>query len=371
MDLSIPGLNVNLKKHQPISLKLTWLLTFLVCIFVCFKQLVNRVDYFYTYPVDLIYSFESDESIDFPKITFCPTFPKFLENVSNDETDANLTEMMWNAFDKPFSHFISDCDSDTADLDSEPIDCFNAEYWTTRLSVFGAAHTFNYATLSRLKNSWNIRMSTKMKDVESWRILIHDDYEDIIYGCLTASHVLEKEHLNLYNFLRKQFEFENVPTRPCLPIKTFTRCIQDCLHYKMLNGIGCKLPFMTSLTSLPLCTDWKLVRNIYNQFTSTFNLLYLSDCNCSKSCYENQLEIDLATRELENVTVISVFFAVDEIERFEEARNYIFHNLFCDTGGIVGLFIGACALTLIEFIQNLSKIVYRKYRQPIGKPMIK
>ncbi|GAB6026163.1 hypothetical protein CHUAL_012364 [Chamberlinius hualienensis] len=360
LNLSIPGFNVAFNTNNKLILKLIWLLLMLICTIMCLYFLTGRITHYFNYPVVLTYEVAGSGSAIYPKISFCLSNSPEVHKVIGSHSPKSLQEDPYQPISYCFSwKAMSQCKDEI--------------FWKRQLTSTGIAYTFNTEKFSKSLNPWIMHFDFKKDTAKgTWKILLHDNDDDVIYGCLLLSHSIELRYLNSFVFTRTQFIYENVPVRPCIEADTYRKCLIRCLDQKLLNGSQCKLPHMESNGNWANCSTAVVKGTYKNAVRLIAELNSFSVCNCYRPCVDSHIEVDVDT-STENdrwATHITVYNSREEVAFLKEKRSFVLYALVCDIGGIIGLYLGACLLTFTEITHIIIKHLRWRLRKS-GNPFVK
>ncbi|GAB6026164.1 hypothetical protein CHUAL_012365 [Chamberlinius hualienensis] len=367
LHISIPGFNAAAHLNQSLFVRLVWTFMFISCAVICTIQLVDRIKHFFTYPVALTYEMADDEFNLFPRITFCRKLPYSMENIceKNDTEHINQYLNIWENSNQSFNSNFQVCRSNSG------LSQCSGAVWTKQITSVGEAYTLDINAIFPNTSTWFLIFSAFPDYPTNWKLLLNDD-DDVVYNCLTSSHKIEKKHSNLFVYAKTKLVYENVPPRPCLSERDYEKCINRCMDYILLSDNKCRLPFMKTLSHVPLCETIDEAKHVIRNLKSITEIENYRDvCKCERSCIKVEFLVDIDTRDLGNETRIVIISIRDEVEFLKEKRSYVHYAFICEVSGIIGLYLGACLLTFIEALQVVTLQAYKHMTKKSGKPVMR
>lgn len=87
-------------------------------------------------------------------------------------------------------------------------------------------------------------------------------------------------------------------------------------------------------------------------------------CNCLKPCnellYTTKFDMRYVPNNTNSRSVVKIYYEDMTYERIEENLSYGIVSLLCDIGGNLGLFLGACVISIFEIVEIIAVFVINK-----------
>ena len=166
-------------------------------------------------------------------------------------------------------------------------------------------------------------------------------------------------------------------------------CVHDCIYHHLLQDCPCSLVPNDDLT-VPVCTVYDVVFhcNVLGR-----NLEYRMGqlhCDCPLRCRRHSYKTDISTMKFpdnftvnamsqygvqasdyedfkSNVVSLRLFFNSMKMEVTTQKPAMVAFQLFSQIGGLLGLFIGASMMTILEFLDFAVVLLLEKLRSKTQK----
>ena len=119
-------------------------------------------------------------------------------------------------------------------------------------------------------------------------------------------------------------------------------CRLECMSMAQYQHCGCRKPGYPGVDDIPVCNYSSL---------STCNANY--NCNhCLPLCNQIRYEKDFYKYTFKDAGAMSLFITFKEVGKTEIRQNAVYpaESLFGELGGLMGMFIGASVVTIVEFV---------------------
>ncbi|KAL3272606.1 hypothetical protein HHI36_014075 [Cryptolaemus montrouzieri] len=208
----------------------------------------------------------------------------------------------------------------------------------------------------------------------SFKIFIHDlseiieDRTDQLETYSQFLHIESGESVYL-TIEVKEFHMVDHSAEPCVSRINYSqsRCVEECMHNKLMQTYKCSLPWMRGNSIYPLCNDSKVIDNITTILNSE-RKEYSSTCNCQISCHLYFYLPNVVMREYKlhgNNTLLSIYYNTNIVSVVEQVVSYDWSSFVADLGGSFGLFLGLSVIGFMEVIEAAFRLLFKKRRERI------
>ena len=151
---------------------------------------------------------------------------------------------------------------------------------------------------------------------------------------------------------------------PCKKYRHMT-CEEINAYLEISKKYSCNLPFGYSghhldpfyNSTLPFC-DQKTTKSAINATLMKHN----DSCNTGPMCKSTKFSLSLQIwPHSKNITKVQVSFEDPEVEIHHSFANYKLENFLAETGGMLGLTLGASGLSIIQYCLNILKMLFKNW----------
>ncbi|XP_044759537.1 acid-sensing ion channel 4-A [Coccinella septempunctata] len=209
---------------------------------------------------------------------------------------------------------------------------------------------------------------------EGYNVFIHDTSEFITdqseqmetYSQFIFIEPGESIYLNIEV---KEFHMVDHTDEPCVSIRNYSqsRCLEECMHDKLMREYSCSLPWMKGRLIYPSCNNSEIIDEMNNMLNSK-RKEFSEDCICSKPCHLYLYLPKVMQRKTANTSPFSLLYlsyTSNIVTTVVQVVSYDWSAFIADLGGSLGLFLGLSVIGLIEVIEMFLRLIFRKRRQKI------
>ncbi|EFX78832.1 hypothetical protein DAPPUDRAFT_245732 [Daphnia pulex] len=349
-------------------------------------QTRDRLNYYLTRPVSTTVRFIRNDSLMFPSITLCP----YRDTLTRDTSHLDLVKLqsLYEVHFPEGEQFGDPVDAmyKLADV-YDVVTLWKLAGWELEDDVISnCAQVFagdgqlhgereNYANfhdfglLPPFPRTAGDSNKDNTTDVQRFYMMISDRYSTHDIRALTHGFFLEQGWNKDVAVSLKHFQAESKYHAPCSfdESKTVSRCISRCFHDKMIKKSGCRMPYMNlpNFTSVPYCNTSQqllLAEDLQKDLLWEGNGWHPAACQCgySSTCSQYLYETNADTfARHDNCAQYKVYFTDMTYEETKEEFAYDIISLLCDIGGTIGLLLGASVLTMVQFVDALSRQIIK------------
>ena len=162
----------------------------------------------------------------------------------------------------------------------------------------------------------------------------------------------------MLRFRKKIIKKESTRKAPCVKHEHNTcKSIED--NQLVLERFHCSLPILYSGPHLDGLTPNETINCSYNVTLKALDFILSKETSCfrSQTCNNVRFTSKHKVQEtwLENKSLIFIVFENPEVEYHHSYISYDLLSLIGEIGGILGITLGASALTLFEFVHKVFK----------------
>ncbi|KAK4006004.1 hypothetical protein OUZ56_011135 [Daphnia magna] len=390
-DIDIAGFQTVLDRQANLIRRLIWLVVLTICFALMLLQTLDRLNYYLTLPVSTTVRVIRNDSLIFPSITLCP----YRDTLTRDATHLDLEKLQslyetnfpgGEDFNDPVEAMYKLADMYDVvtlwklsgwELENEISSCLQARLNCTQngqveriFTVLGYCLHFpgQPVTVSGHFYGFNIKLCNKdnaTDKINRFYMMISDRYSTHDIRALTHGFFLEQGWNKEVAVSLKHFQAENKNHAPCSPDQSMTvsRCISQCFHKTLVEKTGCRMPYMNlfNFTSVPYCNtsqQLRLAEDLQKDLLWEGRGWHPASCQCgyASTCsqYLYETSSDTFARH-DECAQYKVYFIDMTYEETKEEFAYDIISLLCDIGGTLGLLLGASVLTVIQFVDALSR----------------
>nr|WCI13718.1 broad-range thermal receptor 1 protein [Scolopendra subspinipes]WCI13721.1 broad-range thermal receptor 1 [Scolopendra mutilans] len=352
-----------------------WFAGVVFCFGISAHQIAMHVLDYLSEPVAVRIDFVAQNELRIPEITVCPRIfqqntiftdmvekqgidkMKFLDLIDRPEYDIMA---VWN-----LSRIFSDNVSCSAHEGSSIISgsyvdpnmsqphlvyttsgqCINIP--ASRPLIYRGVNTFVRITDSQPRNLDEVRP-------EAIQIYFHEHHHAHLSRYLTGlrGYIVPIANPFAFSIRFTQINYANKTDSPCVDSEEYAACVEDFIEQRIYEKaqVQCRLPYMRP--KLPLCSTPTDARKI---FVATDDVIqnFEKESSCKRKCEETLYIVEfMHLFERSNISIdMSVYFAYNYIQVATEYLTYTLRGLLSDIGGVLGLFLGICILSVIEVFE--------------------
>uniref|UniRef100_T1JKA6 Uncharacterized protein n=1 Tax=Strigamia maritima TaxID=126957 RepID=T1JKA6_STRMM len=369
-NISIPGFSRFNEHNYSLKMKIFWACAIISCFVGCLCQIVDRVMLYLETPVGITMDVVRMQTVNFPAITICSgqLHDELWNRKAADDEKANMTANdIWDYYKVSLDSVTvsvpcwSSTDDDHCEADMlVPFDHIDKKTLNTiwgKCIILIPNKTIEYRgpftkivirlDMQEFNNTSRVR--------ERLTVFLHTPEAAIRHDAFFYADFLILNNLHVVRILSKEFQFLNTPRNHCISETEARNCRDSCIDNLLEGNLTCKLPFMTD-SKQEMCDNWTKTKSAYNISVQIYSDLRVGECQCPRICNEKVYTTSLDdTGHNGNLTIISLYYSDNYHEIIKEKYTYVFSALISDIGGNLGLFLGACILTLMEVVETLVR----------------
>nr|CAH0112524.1 unnamed protein product [Daphnia galeata] len=391
-DIGIAGFQTVLNRQAHFMRRLIWLVVLTTCFTLMLLQTDDRLNYYLTRPVSTTVRFIRNDSLMFPSITLCP----YRDTLTRDASHLDLAKLQSlyethfpEVFEDPVEAMYKLADIyDVAtlwklsgweletEIISARVNCTeNGGHMQRIFTILGYCLHYPGIPVTVAGHFFGFQIKMCKKDdttdkINRFYMMISDRYSTHDIRALTHGFFLEQGWNKEVAVSLRHFQAENKHQAPCSPdeSQTVSRCISRCFHETLIHKTGCRMPYMNlpNFTySVPYCNTsekLRLAEDLQKDLLWEGKGWHPASCHCenSSSCSQYLYETNSDTfARHDDCAQYKVYFTDMTYEETKEEFAYDIISLLCDIGGTLGLLLGASVLTMIQFVDALSRQIVK------------
>ncbi|XP_055297023.1 pickpocket protein 28-like [Sitodiplosis mosellana] len=193
---------------------------------------------------------------------------------------------------------------------------------------------------------------------------------------IQATMITTSDGLRSYKPSQRQCFFNSDRQLRFFKIYTQSNCEAECLSNYTKNECECVKFSMPRDNQTKICSPLKsecykmAAEKLYGEdivdgLQDDKAKIFRKDCNCLSSCTSISYEVIDHIQALgqdhittEKTSIVNIFFKTHLVTAYRRAELYTYPNILAIGGGLLGLFLGISALSVVEFIYYFTIRIY-------------
>ncbi|KAI4456294.1 amiloride-sensitive sodium channel-related [Holotrichia oblita] len=349
----------------------------------CFSKLLRP-------PISTRYSFNLNDTLDFPAVTICRTPPyksSFYEKYGLS-ADGPTKSSSWTNF-RFDNYTMKDFFDEATYTFNEVIPFFgfdtldtNAEVSSFYLLHFGRCFTLTPKNLTTdwdstgyflyLAHSDSVKtLNDRGVSISGFHVYIHDRKEVFTGNGDKVDSFLDYLYGETYEDIKLNLKvrvYQQIPTKESYCNDScdysLSRCQLKCLQGMITEQIGCSTPWLPN-PDLQDCQNYNDTRLLMAAYDTFQRVDYLKKCACPQACnikiYSHYIhsikDITRATCE------ITIKFNSNLVTTMKEVLGYDWNLFLSDLGGSLGFLLGISVLGLVNMFEETVNILLCKRKE--------